>query len=196
MENVHVAIFGHSYVRDLSNLNRFLVSTGSGVDFRLHYFHHPGATFETFLKQPRRFDSLVDCNPRIVICLLGGNDIRTNVDLKIVYEHAKEFYKLLKSKLPKSLIVASQVEDRYLKSENRFGTPPEALFHKLANHLSRAIKNITHKDKLLMIRGRALLSNKRFFVTENVHLNQLGLNKLFDLIVSFLIDIGVPYIKE
>ena len=193
-QRVKVGILGHSYVRDLSQLNQFEVTTSSGIQFELRYFHHAGARFETFLNQHWRFDSIRDYKPDITIVVLGGNDLCEWIPLKEIKDNAVDFYKLLRKKLPDTLIVATQVEIRYLEHPNFYGTPTTEQFSKLANFFNKFLSKGKFKDKLFMIKSS--LSNPNYYREDHIHLNQVGIQKLLSLLIDFLTDICVPLFKD
>ena len=154
----------------------------------MDYFSFPGYGFRNFLDGKHLIADLVTCAPDIVIILLGGNDIKIDVDLNIVKKDCEGFYLLLRSKLPKSFIIASQVEHRHLDVPNRHGTPSVDLYRKLANNFNKWLARQSFKDKILLLNGADKLSNPIFFRSDGIHLNQKGLSLVFDLILSCLED--------
>ena len=89
-----VTIVGHSYVRDLYNqyiyscLNNLVINSES-VEFKFVYY--PGGKFSTFINNKELFNSIIDSSPDIIIVLLGGNDIATDVDLSIIKSNCTKF---------------------------------------------------------------------------------------------------------
>lgn len=180
---MRIAIFGHSYVRDLQSLDQYQINL-KNTRANLFYFSFPGACFKDFFCKEKRFKDIVSCAPNIVIVLLGGNDIKVTHDLNIVKEDCKTFFLLLKSILPNSKIIASQIEHRHLKYVNKHQSPKEDLYRKLANCYNRWLVRQLFKDKLLIINGFNKLSEETYFKSDGVHLNLKGLELLFDLIVK------------
>ena len=118
---------------------------------------------------------------------LGGNDLREQTDLQTVYKQSKDFYALVRDKFPKVKIVASQVESRYLQQTNRFGTPPELEYSKLANYFNRNLKKVPNKDKIFIVKGSNKLSNPSYYSADGIHLNNSGLAKFSSLLRDFLV---------
>lgn len=180
-----IAIFGHSYVRDLELLGHsdFVISE---VPVSFQYFAFPGAGFRKFLNNPRLLDEVVLEKPDILVIILGGNDIKVNVELKEIKENCKEFFRLFRSKLPDSFFVATQVEFRHSEKVNRHGSPSEKLFRKLALHFNNWLNRQKFKDKIFVVNGNTKLCDVGLFQKDGVHLNLEGLEVYFDLLISAL----------
>ena len=91
-----VALFGHSYIRDLKSLGETNICDLGDAELSLKYFSYPGATFSTFINGQRNFDTLKVYQPHYIIVILGGNDLRVSVQLSDIYKECTEFYKILK----------------------------------------------------------------------------------------------------
>lgn len=191
MPLLKVGIFGHSYIRDLAryseqfNLNN--IEVGSDT-LSLRFFSHPGSTFKTFLDHPELLEDVLEFNPRILVVYLGGNDLKTDVELKKVKDNCKNLFVYLRQALPCTYIIGSQIEPRYLSVENRHGTPAAEKFSVLANYFNCWINRQAFKDRLLCIKGPNKLSNPSLFRRDFIHLNNQGLAKLFDILKSILVD--------
>ena len=186
-----VIIVGHSYVRDLYNqyiyscLNNLVINS-ERVEFKFVYY--PGGKFSTFINNKELFNSIIDSSPDIIIVLLGGNDIATDVDLSIIKSDCTKFYSLLRDNFASTYIICAQIESRFLLRENRFKTPAVDKFYFLSNNFNNWLRNKSFKDRLLCIRGPGRLCNPNLYKADKIHLNHLGLNKLFDIIKVVLID--------
>lgn len=178
-----VSIFGHSYVRDLQRLGHES-ATINDVTATLKYYSFPGSGFKDFLSNGDLLNGLVQGKPDIVVVVLGGNDIKVDVDISNVKHDCERFYKLLREKLPNTFVIASQVEFRQLSVVNRHGTPKADLFKKLAISFNKWLCRQTFKDKILLVNGCNKLGDKSFFREDLVHLNLKGLKLLFSLIIS------------
>ena len=176
-----VVIFGHSFVRDIASLGRRVITLSNDVEFCLNYLSVPGASFATFLNDNKHFEHLRSLNPDFVIVLLGGNDLRIDTELAEVYKDCTKFYTRLREIVPDSIIIASQIENRFYKSENRFGSPVGENFDFLRRHFNRFLRNKPFKDFLLQVQGPNRLDKKENY-RDCVHLNSLGLNKYFEII--------------
>ena len=116
-----VAVYGHSFVRDLADLGTsHIYIKNTGVDFK--YFFYPGFSFRNFVLQPQLLDCLIPEDPDIVVVILGGNDLKVDVELCNVKIDCEQFYQLLREKVPRAYIVASQIVTRHCSSVNRHGS--------------------------------------------------------------------------
>ena len=179
-----VCLFGHSYVGDLSRYGKTEISV-NGIDFSLDYIFVPGATFSTFINNSLHFDQLKVLSPDFVVVILGGNDIKIDVDLSKIYEDCTRFYNLLRERLPSAVIIAAQIENRFYLDTNRFGCPPADKFDFLRRHFNRFLKNKAFKDCLLQVQGPGRLDNEENY-RDRVHLNYLGISKYFEIIENCL----------
>lgn len=178
--NFRVSIVGHSYVRDLSHfgINHFNLS---GVTFHLNFRSVPGATFSSLSGNHSFFGNLKSDDPDFVIVILGGNDLKANTELTQIYLDCENFFKSLRASLPNSCIIAAQIENRFYKPDNRFGSPPSKTFDFLRRHFNRHLRNKPYKDFILQVQGPGRLDNRNHY-RDSVHLNRAGLSKYMNLI--------------
>ena len=184
-----ISIFGHSYVRDLQQLGNEYISLGSERAF-LNYFAFPGSSYHTFLLNPNLLSSLIDSAPDVLVVILGGNDLKVNIDLNDVKSDCASLFRLLREKLPNVYIIAAQVEIRHSNRVNRHGSPAADLYRKLAVNFNKWLARQSFKNKLLLVNGKNKLYERSFFREDGVHLNSQGLNLYFDLL-KFCI-LGIP----
>lgn len=192
---MEIVIIGHSYVRDLERLRVFQICD-KNLTLNLNYFYIAGATFQTFLDNFEILNKVFDRKPDIVVVYLGGNDIKINVHIQKVYEDSSRFYSLLRSNLPNSFIIASQIEPRYLTAVNYHFTPPADQFSRLANYYNKWLLKQKFKDRLLVIKGSHKLSETSLYKQDKVHLTNLGIKKLFNIIKDVLYDTILNKIKN
>ena len=179
-----VTLFGHSYVGDLSRYGKTKISVNN-IDFCLDFIFVPGATFSTFINNPWYFDQLKARSPDFVIVILGGNDIKTDIDLAKNYEDCTKFYNILRERLPSAVIIAAQIENRFYLEGNRFGCPPSEKFDHLRRHFNRFLKNKAFKHCLLQVQGPGRLDDRENY-RDRVHLNIVGIKKYFEIIENTL----------
>ena len=89
-----LAVFGHSYVRDLSTLGNFRLEFGSELHLEVSYFGFAGARFTTFFTNPDLLSDLVAYRPDYIVVILGGNDFSSQVPLSDICKSCKDFYTL------------------------------------------------------------------------------------------------------
>ena len=177
-----LAVFGHSYVRDLSTLQHFRLEFGSELYLEVSYFCFAGARFTTFLTNPDLLSDLVAYGPDCLVVIVGGNDFSSHVPLSDICKNCKEFYKLLREKLPKAKIYATQVELRFYKTPNRFCSLDSVTYKKVSGYFNTYLKKFKLIDRLICILGPNRLSNESFYKADGVHLNTAGIRRLFEII--------------
>ena len=175
-----LALLGHSYVRDLASLGEHEI-TVSGAKFSLNYFSIPGATFSSLISNSVHLESVKSYKPDYIVVILGGNDLKIDVELSQVYKDCSTFYEKLREFCPNSIIIASQIENRFYEANNRFNSPPAKTFDYLRRHFNRFLKNKPFIDFLLQVQGPNRL-DKRDYYRDDVHLSRSGLSKYFTII--------------
>ena len=178
---LRVALFGHSYVKDLKKFGETSIHFSGDVEFALGYFPIPGATFSTFIEDFSYFDALKEFQPHYIIVILGGNDLKTSVKLGEIYKTCSEFYKILRNFFPDSIIISAQIENRFYNPNNRFGSPCAKTFDFLRRHFNKHLKSKPYKDFILQVQGPNRL-DKRENYRDAVHLSSLGLRKYLEII--------------
>ena len=174
-------LIGHSYVRDLKSFikshQQQVVKLPNGNGLQLFFSFVSGATYETYLNHPELLDGSVDVNADIIVVVLGGNDIKCDVDLSVVKSNCFHFFKLLKTKFPAAYLIGTQIESRFIESGDRyecFGTPHSEAFSKLSVYYNSWLNKQKFKDRLVCIRGPNKLDNRSLY-RDSVHLNEQGL---------------------
>lgn len=175
-----VAIFGHSYVKQLARLGNFKCVI-EGQQCELEYIYKSGASYKTFLDDDYWLQKVFSYSPDMVVVILGGNDILNNVKNATIYEHCKQFYGQLKEGLPGAKIVAAQVECRFYNEANKWNAPSELEFKKRRNDLNCYLRRLKLKDYMHLIAGPNRLDNQAYF-KDAVHLSSAGIKKYFVLL--------------
>ena len=178
-------IFGHSYVRDLESLGHFSMSTSKGK-INIEYSSRPGANIDTYLKDPTILEEIADSKPDIVLAIVGGNSIVNGTTNHELCVKLREFYKILRHKLPHALIIAAQVEQRFYKENNRFNAPQAEEFKARRRSLNTAIKRIKDKDNVLIVSGTNRLDHEVYY-RDGVHLNKAGLKNYMSIVKTTVV---------
>ena len=183
-------ILGHSYVKQLSNLNitKFEIEKNT---IHVNYFGFGGATFHSLLNS-FDFDKLVTINPDFCLIILGGNDFKDQNNFSKVKENASKFYKLIREKLPLCKIIASQVELRDYKPNNKFSSPTFDDFSVQRKYFNKFLLKLKHKDHIFRVDGKGRLDRfDELYKSDKVHLNYKGVCLLFNLIkncIKFILN--------
>lgn len=186
MSVIRIAIIGHSYVRDIKKLS---IEDGvffDGKHFQIKYFFEPGSCFDFWLNWPDQLHECVEYNPDIIYTILGGNSLIRGVKIPDLKFKAESFFQILRNNLSKSVLIPCQVENRYLSTVNKFGTPPFAEYRVLRDKFNHALRKVSQKDYMCCIGGPGRLDNKEYYIADNIHLNKEGLELYFGLIIKSL----------
>ena len=179
---MRLAVFSHSYVRDLLTLKIFRLEFGSGLYLEVSYFGFAGARFTTFFNNPEFLSDLIAYRPHYLVVILGGNDFSTEVPLSDVCKACKDFYKVLRERLPNAMIYATQVELRFYKIPNRFSSLDNVTYKKVSGYFNNFLKKLKLIDRLICILSPNRLSNEKFYKEDGVHLTVERLRRLFEII--------------
>ena len=90
-------LIGHSYVRDLENLQQHSFSA-ENITFHIKYVHQPGGTYELFVNNPVLLDPAFEFEPDFVVVVLAGNSLHNSVTNAEVYQHCRSFYQLVRDR--------------------------------------------------------------------------------------------------
>ena len=183
-----VSLLGHSYVRDLSNLKVNHLDFGH-LQLNFSYFAFPGVSFSTFLDYPLCLSELVSKCPDVIVVVLGGNDFTNTSSLSDVCDNSTAFYKLLREKLPTAKIFVTQVELRFYKPNNSYNCSDALAYKKVTSYFNKFLKKSPFIDNLICILGPNRLSNRDLYKSDGVHLNDKGIQKLFDIIKRAIINL-------
>ena len=173
-----LSIVGHSYVKDLFKLGNTNLVINQNLNFDIHYHFQGGATFDTYLSNPAYLTEISNFLPDVIIIILGGNDIVKHVPNSEIYQKCRELFALIKETLPECLIIASEIEKRFYTTENRWNSPLAKEFHFRSRDFNNFLKRNKQKHCILQISGPHRLGDQTNY-RDNVHLNSVGLNKLF-----------------
>ena len=183
-------IIGHSYVKSLSKLNVKNFSVGEHT-VEVKYLYKSGASYSTILDKSSYLDQAEEYNPDFVLVVLAGNSLSNSCPNKKIYEQIREFYLVLRARLPNSIIISAQVELRYYAENNRWNCPTESEFRKRRSSVNKFLNRLKLKNYVLNISGPGRLDNPKYYKRDGVHLNEKGVKLYFSLIKS-----TVRYIVE
>ena len=189
-----VLLYGHSYVRkleQLGNWNREItLNNGGKVDCQFLFKAFPGEDYDYFLNNPQEFHIINLIKPDVVVVILGGNSIVNSVSNSAIKLKATEFYTKLREVVdPLCLRLAVQVEPRFSKAGNKFGTPEAEEFNQrkqiINNHVNKTVKRNKLVEGVILLGSVNYLNDSKYFV-DGVHLNKIGLQMYRDAILGGL----------
>ena len=155
------------------------------------YIGVSGGTFKTFLNNPSYFKKLKETSPDIVVAILGGNDIKDEATLDRNFKECLSFYKTLRQTVPNAYILASQVETRYCRPNNRHGCPTHPIFDDLRRRFNKFLEDLKYHDFVLEIEGDEHLDGRENY-RDGVHLSNKGFEKYLDIIQCSLLSASCP----
>ena len=180
----NITFFGRSYVRDLAKLGHKTLLIDN-VQYKLEYIASPGATFQTFLREPAFFQRLQESEPDFTFVILGGNDLKMNINLQDIFDDCQVFYRMVKDYVPNSCIIASEIENRFYKPNNRWGWK-EGAFDVMRRRFNKWLQKKSFKHYLLKIQGP--LDHEENY-RDGVHLGDIGMDrycKILDTTISYV----------
>jgi lysophospholipase L1-like esterase len=178
-----VAYLGHSYVRDLQKLNRLRDDISSSETCTIQYFCRPGSCFSTWLQRPKQLLDCVEYDPDFLVVCLGGNSIIDRVSDSLLQEQCYQFYELLNTLFPSTILISVQIEIRFPVVPNKFGTPSYGIYKKRRAKFNKFLKKFKIRHYMANIQSKGRLDNRKYYKDE-VHLNSRGLRKYYNLLHS------------
>lgn len=169
-----VAYLGHSYVRDLESLGHYSGDFSDTESYLIDFFYIPGSKFLTWLDHPNQLQDCIDWKPDYLVVVLGGNSIVEDISDKELQEHCCSFFKVLRESLPRTILIATQVELRFNKVPNWHNAPGPEEFRKRRNKFNYFLRFFKEKNFLALIAGPGRLDNETLY-RDSVHLNDSGL---------------------
>ena len=178
-----VLLFGHSYVnhlRELENWDRELTLTdNSRVRLEFLFRGYAGKDFAYFLEHDETFSIVKREQPDAIVVILGGNSINDRTTNHEIKGLANRFFRKLKEILRKECIkCVVQVEPRYCRPQNRFGTPSYPEFERrrniINNHYNKGLKKFGLVDRVVLLGSIRYLNRPEHF-SDGVHLKLEGL---------------------
>ena len=182
---VKVGFVSHSYGRDLESLAISEGTLSKNRKFQLKFFYKAGSNLDFWIETwPQVLHDLFDYSPDIVFVAIGGNSIQHNVRVKALKEKFEIFFTIIKNNLPNCKLVPVQVELRFLRFANRFGTPPEARYRAIRNKVNKVLQQSNIRDFMCNIAGKNRLDDKKYYKSDLIHMNQEGLNKYLRYVIK------------
>ena len=151
---------------------------------KVKYLYKSGANYNSILDKTDFIDQAEEYEPDFVLVILAGNSIDCDTSNQKIFDNIKEFYLVLKSRLPNSIIISALSELRFYQENNKWNCPTIERFKKRRHSVNKYLNRQKSKDYILNISGPGRLDNKEYYKSDGVHLNDEGLLLYFDLIRS------------
>ena len=188
---MRVLIVGSSHVDNLGLKGDRYFDHEKSVYVHVEFYGRRGATYETYTRNNNHLlRTLANWyNPKIIVSILGGNNIKVNVTNQQIYQAGENYYRALKETFPNALIVASQIEARFYEEGNKFNSPVGREWFRRRNAVNNFIKALRYKDHILMIAGPGRLDNIKYYMKDGVHLTPDKYETLYYYIRCTIVDI-------
>lgn len=177
---MRVLLVGHSYVRDLMHLGYNTFHT-EGEKFEVEYIYQSGANYDTYLNDTSLLDPAYGFQPDYVIVILAGNSINNYTPNSEIYQKARDFYSVLGDRLPDAKIIAAQPELRFYSEDNHWDAPGTDEYRGRRNSFCNFLRRDKTKHAIMQISGPGRMDSKEYY-SDGVHLNNVGLEKYFNII--------------
>jgi len=172
---IKVALLGHSYVKYLPQHMDSPFSNENGTEFHCNYFYRSGATFASMINDDI-LQEIREFHPDIILVIMGGNDIKDDVDNKKIYDRCLDFYKKIQEDVPAAAVIAAEVEMRFYEEGNNWGCPTEDTFNKRRRCLNKFVYKHCPIEDMMYLGGPGIgLNTRENFMDDGVHLNSAGL---------------------
>ena len=190
-----VLLLGHSYVKYLERLGDWdrevKLDSGESLNLEFSFRSQAGKDYDHFLTSQSELEFVDLLRPDIIVVILGGNSITTQVtNSEIKWKSTEFFIKLNEVISDQCLKLVVQVEPRNCEAGNKFGTPEFEEFNRrraiINNHYNTTLKKRKLVDHVVLLGSLNFLQHPSDF-SDGVHLNINGLNKYKDTVVGALL---------
>lgn len=173
-----IGFVGHSFVRDLESIKDSEWKLENGRATECKYFFIPGSCYKNWVEFPQELHDLIDFKPDILVVYLGGNSIVATVSDADIKHYAKIFFDIIRNNLPKVILIASEIELRFVAPVNRFETPTVDEFKRRRNGFNFFLRKCKKINFLAQIGGPSRLDDIKLYKPGGIHLNEEGIRKL------------------
>lgn len=185
MKVYKVGLIGHSYVRDLKNLDISEICVDDKFKVEFKYIFKSGATISYFCTH--NLDSLFAYKPDIVFIVLGGNDLRADLDIHDTIANYRLLVQRIVDNLPEAAIICSYIEPRFAEANSRFNTFDFCGYRALAKKFNNWLQKWDLPYRKFLTWGSNRFENKELFKADLIHLNSKGLHLFWELFEDLLL---------
>lgn len=195
MKIINITLLGHSYIRDLKSLGHDNLVVQNCI-FKFKYFYKPGATIGSYLSNRSLLEPIFINPPDILFVFLGGNDLRSDWNIHDIILNYKNLITIIKQRLSKSIIICSTIEPRFASARPRFHSLDPLAYKASARKFNNWLRGFRAPDCKFLTWGHNRLENKNLFKSDFVHLNKVGLEILWNLLIDLLIRVSDLHFKD
>ena len=172
MPILKVLLVGHSYIRRIKeHLNSKGVDgfTVGSTQVKVDFVYSGGADYARYNDSSRLKDWIMEFQPDIILVVLAGNGIRTDVPVPVYYDALRDFYNWLRGKFPGAIIISSECETRFHEENLSSNIPNKEEYDRRKVAVNQVLYKMKYKNYLTRF-GRTF-NNRSFFYEKGVHLN-------------------------
>ena len=181
-------IFGSSLAYHLGVFDQVKTRVINGITVEFIYKSFSGKSYEHFLKNPHLIDEVLQCQPDLVLVILGTNSISTKVTKSVLLQRCGDFYRLFRQRLdlvnPEARVISHQLPLRFVY-DHRHNTPKPPQYKLLRNYVNSYVNLMPEVDHMLVIGGRGRLDDKNLF-RDGIHFKDIGLQIHYNIIIGKL----------
>ena len=149
---MRVLLIGHSYVRDIMHLGYIIPIFQSG------------AKYYTYFDNPSLLDTADYCHPDYIVVILAGNCINNYTASSELYQKARDFYSMLRDRLPGAKIITAQAWTHSMQQVIiAWNAPAENEYSNRRNAFFYFLKRNKNKDAIMEISGPGRMDNKEYY---------------------------------
>ena len=189
MRTFKVTLFGHSYIRDLRNLENKQLVVDHSYDVHLRYLFKPGATIAHYFSNEEAYEGLFTDSPDVIFVFLGGNDLRVDWDIHDTIFKYKTLIERIASRLPNTAIICAYIEPRFARANPRFCSPEPSEYKALARKFNNWLQRWKVPYRKFLTWGSNRFENPNLFKPDLIHLNENGLIVFWNLFEDLLIKV-------
>ena len=195
MKVYKACLLGHSYIRDLKNLEISEIAVDDCYKVYFQYLFKPGGNIPYF-SQFNNLEPLFSFTPDIIFIFLGGNDLRLDFDIHNTISQYKLLVQTIASNLPGSAIICLYIEPRFAEANSRFNTPDRSTYRALAKKFNNWLQHWDLPYRKCLTWGKNRFENKSLFKHDLVHLNVEGINLLWELFEDLLLKVIKSHFED
>ena len=184
MPILRVLLVGHSYIR---RIKEHLKSKGvdgftvGSMKVKVDFVYSGGADYARYNGSSCLKDWIMEYQPDIILVVLTGNGIRTDVPVPVYYDALRDFYSWLRGKFPGAIIISSECETRFHEENLLSNIPNKVEYYPRKVAVNQILYRMKYKN--YMMRFGRTFDNRSFFDEKGVHLNWDGKEKYWETIM-------------
>ena len=184
MHILRVLLIGHDYIRRImEHLKSKVVDsfTVGSVQVKVDFVYSEGADYARYNESSYLEDWIMEFKPDIILVVLAGNGIKTNIPVPVYYDALRDFYNWLRGKFPGVIIISSECETRFHEENLGSDIPNKEEYDRRKVAVNQVLYKMKYKN--YMMRFGRTFDNRSFFDLKGEYLNWDGNEKYWETIM-------------